>query len=149
FAKELESEKFRVALSARLAELPTETKIGMNALAPVERNGRLGLVMKNGTIAGFASGASREFTVSSPADRVRAMSEHSLGAKLATDMELAELRDMSVEQLERRLRGKPPLVVVRSLELDKAGEQGLHLGTFGQTLAGLKSAISLLSQAGV
>lgn len=149
FAKELESEKFRVALSARLAELPTETKIGMNALAPVERNGRLGLVMKNGGIAGFASGASGEFTVSSPADRVRAMSERSLGAKLATDIELAELREMSVEQLKARLRSKPPLVVVRSLELDKAGEQGLHLGTFDQTLALLKSAISLLSQAGI
>lgn len=47
FALELKREKYNVSLNARLAELPTDTVIGMNALAPVERNGRLRLVMKD------------------------------------------------------------------------------------------------------
>lgn len=147
--EELEREKWTATLGARLAELPTETKIGMNALAPVEKNGRLRIVMKNGGVTGFASGASSEFTVATPGDRVRAMSARSLGSKIAEDIELESLRDVSPADLKRRLAGKPPLVVVRSLELDKAGEHGLHLGTFDQTLVLLKSALSLLSQAGI
>ncbi|WP_437553169.1 BREX-6 system phosphatase PglZ [Sorangium sp. So ce367] len=147
-AEELRREKYRASLGARLAELPTETAIGMNALAPVERNGRLRPAMKDGKIDGFFAG---EFSVREPTERVRAMSQRSLHGPghNAEDIELEELQDLSLAQLKRRLGGKPPLVVVRSRELDTAGEHGLHLGTFDHTLALLKSAISLLSQAGV
>jgi len=147
-ALELRREKYRASLGARLAELPSETAIGMNALAPIERGGRLRPVMRDGKIAGFTAG---EFSVCDPAARVRAMSERSLPGpgQSAEDIELEELQDLSLTQLKRRLSGKPPLVVVRSRELDTAGEHGLHLGTFDHTLALLKSAISLLSQAGV
>jgi hypothetical protein len=145
FAAELKNEKFNVSLSPRFAELPTDTKIGMNALAPVERNGRLRLVVKKDGIEGFAAG---EYTVSDPASRVRAMSQRSVSG-IAEDIVLEEFQDLSLTQLKRRLSGKPALVVVHSRELDTAGEHGLHLGTFDQTLALLKSAISLLSQAGI
>ncbi|AUX22407.1 alkaline phosphatase [Sorangium cellulosum] len=148
-AQELQRERFRASLGARLAELPTETAIGMNALAPVERNGRLRpVVTKDDRLEGFFAG---EFRVCLPADRLRAMSQRSLSGPglCAEDLELEELQDMTLAQLRRRLGGKPRLVVVRSRELDTAGEHGLHLGTFDHTLALLKSAISLLSQAGV
>ncbi|WP_437310917.1 BREX-6 system phosphatase PglZ [Sorangium sp. So ce388] len=147
-AQELRREKYRASLGARLAELPTETSVGMNALAPVERNGRLRPAMKGGKIDGFVAG---EFSVCGPPDRVRAISQRSLAGpgQSAEDIELEELQDLSLTQLKRRLSGTPPLVVVRSRELDTAGEHGLHLGTFDHTLALLKSAISLLSQAGV
>ncbi len=56
FVQDLKRDKYNVSLSARLAELPTDTVIGMNALAPVERNGRLRLVMKKGDFVGFAAG---------------------------------------------------------------------------------------------
>jgi len=144
-AAELKREKYTVRLSPRLAELPTDTVIGMNALAPVAKSGRLRLVTtKQGRIAGFAAG---EFTVQSPETRVKAMSQRSV-VGLAEDIRLEEFQELSLTQLKRRLSGKPPLVVVRSRELDVAGEHGLHLGTFEQTLALLKTALSLLSQAG-
>ncbi|MFW6031477.1 MAG: BREX-6 system phosphatase PglZ, partial [Myxococcota bacterium] len=143
-AEELKKDKYRASLGARLAELPTITSVGMNALAPVERDGRLRLVMKNGAPSGFATG---EFTVSDPAGRVRAISQRSSKAP-AEDIELEAFQDLSPVQLKRRL-SKADLVVVRSRELDTAGEHGLHLGTFDQTMTLLKSALSLLPQAGV
>ncbi|WP_437737382.1 BREX-6 system phosphatase PglZ [Sorangium sp. So ce1335] len=147
-AEELRREKYRASLGARLAELPTETSIGMNALAPVERNGRLRPAMRDHKIEGFIAG---ESSVCNPPERVRAMSQRSLSgpAQSAEDIEFEEFQDLTLAQLKRRLSGKPPLVVVRSRELDTAGEHGLHLGTFDHTLALLKSSISLLSQAGV
>jgi len=144
-ADDLRTEKYRVSLGARLAELPTVTAIGMNALAPVERNGRLRLLSRDDKMIGFAAG---EFSVLDPATRLRAMTQRSLGSP-PEDFELEQFQELTVTQLKRRLSGKPPLVVVRSRELDTAGESGLHLGTFDHTLALLKSAISLLSQAGV
>ena len=140
FALDLKREKYNVSLSARLAELPTDTVIGMNALAPVERNGRLRLVMSKGSFAGFATG---EFTVSDPASRVRVMSQRSVSG-MAEDIKLEDFQDLSLTQLKRRLSGKPALVVVRSRDLDAAGEHGFHLGTFEQTLALLKSALSIV-----
>jgi len=144
-AQELKRDRFRIGLSARLAELPTDTAIGMNALAPTERSGRLRAVIKDGSIQGFYSG---EFAVCTPSARVQAMTSRSL-TSTAEDLELEEFNDLSLTQLKRRLAGKPGLVVVRSRELDTAGEHGLHLGTFDQTFRLLKSALSLLQQAGI
>ncbi len=144
-AQELKRDRYAVGLNARLAELPTDTVIGMNALAPVEHNGRLRLVMRDGNFAGFQTG---EYAVTDASSRIRAMSQRSVSG-IAEDIKLEELNDLSPIQLKRRLSGRPALVVVRSQELDTAGEHRFHLGTFERTLALLKSAISLLSQAGI
>lgn len=146
FAAQLEREKYRVRLDARLAELPTETAVGMNALAPVEESGRLKAVVRNGAIEGFQRKS--EFAVCDPSARVRAIGARSLG-QAPVDLELDAFSNMSLTQLKRQLAGKPSLIVVRSRELDTAGENNLHLGTFEHTLALIKSAISLLAQAGV
>jgi hypothetical protein len=140
---ELRREKFSVSLQAWLAELPTLTCVGMNALAPVAKNGRLRLAFDGEKLNGLRH---QEYAVRLPADRVRAMRERS-GSAL--DLELDEVSTLSSAQLKTRLGAKPGLIVVRSRELDDAGEVGLHLGTFEHTLALLKSAVSLLQQAGV
>jgi hypothetical protein len=142
---DLQKEKYRVSLSPRLAELPTITAVGMNALAPVERDGRLEPVLAKGNLTGFRS---IEFVVSSPATRLRAISQRSL-QDTAEDIELEDFQDLTLTQLKRRLSGKPPLIAVRSRELDTAGEHNLHLGSFDHSLALIKSALSLLAQAGV
>jgi hypothetical protein len=144
-ALELAKEKYSVHLTPRLAELPTETAVGMNVLAPVERENRLRPVIKAGSIKGFMAG---EVQVCAPADRVRTISQRSLGST-AEDIELEQFQELSLIQLKRRLSTKPKLVIVRSREIDTAGEHGLHLGTFHQSLALIKSALSLLQQAGV
>src|SRR5690606_32682860 len=81
--------KYQTDLKPRLAELPTITAVGMNALAPVERNGRLRPVFKNGSLAGFGT---QEFAVCDPRQRVRAMSDRSLTAP-AEDLELEEFQN--------------------------------------------------------
>ena len=48
-ALQVECERARVELRPRLAELPTTTAIGMNALAPVARGGRMTLLASGGT----------------------------------------------------------------------------------------------------
>jgi len=144
-AQELAKDKYIVQLTPRMAELPTDTVVGMNVLAPVEQAGRLRPVIKAGSLKGFFSG---EVQVCTPADRVRAISQRSLGST-AEDIELEQFQELSLVQLKRRLSAKPKLVIVRSREIDTAGEHGLHLGTFHQSLALIKSALSLLQQAGV
>lgn len=144
FAEQLRKEKYKVELGARLAELPTDTSVGMNALAPVDDGAALRAVVKNGSIEGFRR---KEFAVCQPKDRVRAIGDQSLG-KDPVDLELEKLGDVSLDTLKRKLAGQK-LVVVRSRDLDTAGENNLHLGTFEQTLVQLKSAVALLSQAGI
>jgi len=144
-AEELTREKYRVTLTARLAELPSVTAVGMNALAPVEKDGRLRAVMSNGDITGFSAG---EFHVCAPEDRVRAMGRRSLDATGVVDLQLEHFHSTSLTELKRKIAGKS-LVVVRSLDLDTAGESELHLSTFERTLMQLKSALTMLSQAGV
>jgi hypothetical protein len=46
----------RAAAPARLAELPTVTAVGMNALAPVASNGRCGRRSSTGRSLGFRRG---------------------------------------------------------------------------------------------
>jgi hypothetical protein len=143
-AAELEREKFRVTLRARLAELPTVTAVGMNALAPVEQGGRLRAVQaSDGAILGFSAGS---FRVTTPDKRVEAVRQRTGDV---ADLELDEVVAMPLDKLKAALRSKPRVVVVRSRELDDAGEVGLHLATFDHLLALLKSAVSLLSQAGI
>src|SRR5436190_346979 len=55
-AEELQGAGTQVDLRARLAELPTITSVGMNALAPVAMNGRLALAGKAGFVGLQAAG---------------------------------------------------------------------------------------------
>ncbi len=142
---DLRRERFQVTLRPKLAELPTETIVGMNALAPVQAAGRLRLVQKDGAPAGFRAGG---LLVAQPKERVRTISD-AVQSGAPVDLELEAFADMTLTQLKRTLQQKPALVVVRSRELDTAGEHGLHLGTFDQTLTLLRSAVLLLSQANV
>jgi hypothetical protein len=130
-----------VDLKPRLAELPTITSVGMNALAPVAQNGRL-------TVAGeFGGFKSSEFTVRTPDDRKRAMGLRSAG-KNAVLMKLAEVCEMATPELTRKVKPHP-LVVVHSKEIDDAGEANIGLPTFESTLSQIKAAWHHLQLAGV
>jgi hypothetical protein len=142
-AEDLKRDKFVVSLQPRLAELPTITSVGMNALAPVEKQGRLELAFDGDKLSGLRNQA---YAVKAPSDRVRAMRER---CGSALDFELDALATLNTKELKQSLGSKPGLIVVRSRELDDAGEVGLHLGTFDQTLTQLRSAVALLQQAGV
>ncbi|MBK8937960.1 MAG: BREX-6 system phosphatase PglZ [Polyangiaceae bacterium] len=142
--EELGRGRAEVSLRARLAELPTITAIGMNALPPVERDGRLRLVWQSGSPAGFHAG---ELAVTAPAARIRVMQQRVSGGAVH-DLQLEAFDTLTLQQAKRLLVGKR-LVVVRSRELDDAGESGMHLSAFDRTLGTLRAAIQLLTDAGV
>ena len=130
-----------VDLKARLAELPTVTSVGMNALAPVVQGGRLQVA---GTFGGFKAG---EFTVRSPDDRARAIGLRTAG-KQALLLKLSEVCDAEPDQLRKRI-ASARVVVVHATELDDAGEANVGPATFELTLRQLRSAWAQLQKAGV
>lgn len=143
-AEDLKRDKYVITLQPRLAELPTITAVGMNALAPAQSRGRLQVVGQAGEIKCLGT---QEFQIKDPDSRVRAMTNR-LGATVE-GIPLEDFLVLNLGQLKKRLSNKARLVVVHSQELDSAGENKLHLSTFEHTLSLLKSALSLLRQAGV
>jgi hypothetical protein len=145
-ADELRGETVTVELKARLAELPTITSVGMNALAPVARDGKLEpAVFGKGEIRGFRSG---DFTVNDLETRARAMGKRSIG-ETARHEELADVVDATPRTLKEWVTKGPKLIVVAGLEVDGAGEAGFGLATFEHTLRQVRNAWHKLSAAGV
>jgi hypothetical protein len=135
-----------VDLRGRLAELPTLTVIGMNALAPVARDGKLDAVGTNvGALRGFRTGS---FAVHDPQSRARAMGERAIG-ETARLVKLADVVDATARKLSEWVKKGPRLLVVHGLEIDDAGEAGFGLATFEQTLRQIRAAWHHLSVAGV
>lgn len=133
-------------LRPRLAELPTITAVGMNALAPVARNGRLhiALASDSGGVRGFQTG---EFRVSDPESRRRAMHDR-VGGGTCPWLTLDQVVNGDSASLKRSI-AQARLVVVHSTEIDNAGEKGVGLAAFDQALQQLRAAWRLLREAGV
>ncbi|HVJ90606.1 MAG TPA: BREX-6 system phosphatase PglZ [Labilithrix sp.] len=149
-AKDLEAEMkgagITVELSARLAELPTITSVGMNVLAPVTSGEKVFPVfVKEDKLDGFRCG---EFTVNSPESRARAIGQKVSGQAVPL-WKLADVRTMSTTSLQKKVKEAPRVIVVHSLEFDDAGEKGFGPATFETTLQHIREAWLHLSQAGV
>lgn len=140
-AEELAGGGTAVDLKPRLAELPTITAVGMNALAPVAVAGRL-------TVAGVFKGfKTNEFTVQSPEDRVRVMGQRT-ASRSALYLKLAEVAEKTTGELTRKLKSHQ-LAVIHSREIDDAGEANVGLPTFEATLRQIKAAWHHLQLAGI
>ena len=133
-----------VQLKARLAELPTVTTVGMNVLAPVSNNGRLRPAMKDEKVLGFSTG---EFRVSDPESRRRAMADR-VGGATCPLLTLDEVLGRDAASLKLAI-SRARLVVVHSLEIDLAGENGVGPNVFESVLQRLRAAWQLLREAGV
>ena len=132
-----------IELGARLAELPTITAVGMNALAPVADRGRLRPVIRDAKIQGLAQG---EYQVLVPEHRRRAMHDRVGG----TDCPLYTLPEILARDAESLRHGisRAKLVVVHVDAIDSAGEKGNGLRVFDQVLQSLRAAWNLLREAG-
>lgn len=132
-------------LAPRLAELPSLTAVGMNALAPVAAGGRLRPVLgKDGAITGFKTG---EFRVTGPDERKRAMHER-VGGTTCPWLSLDAVLDRDETALKNTIK-QARLVVVHSQEIDKAGENGAGPAVFDGTMQKLRGAWHRLRDAGV
>jgi hypothetical protein len=132
-----------VDLKPRLAELPTITSVGMNALAPVAQGDRLTVAGAGDSFKGFRAG---EYTVKTPGDRSRAMGMRTSG-RPGLLIDLADLCDRTPETL-KKLKDHT-VVVVHSTEIDDAGEANLGVHTFEATLRQLRAAWHHLQGAGI
>jgi len=131
-------------LDARLAELPTITSIGMNALAPVSDAGALKLEFDSkGGFAGFSTGM---FRVNDPESRKRAMRDR-VGGDTCPSLALSEVLDRDVASLKKSI-ARAKLVIVHSQEIDEAGEKGAGPAVFDTALQKLRTAWQLLRDAG-
>ncbi len=133
-----------VQLSARLAELPTVTEVGMNVLAPVVEQGRLQIEMANGKVRGFRSG---EFRVSTKETRQRAMQAR-VGGPACPFLEVEDVVSRDVTSLKKAI-ARAKLIIVHSIEIDKAGENGAGTSVYASALQRLRAAWRLLRDAGV
>ena len=133
-----------VSLRPRLAELPSVTEVGMNALAPMARGGRLSAHVHKGKFAGFSTG---EFRVNTRALRVRAMRER-VGGNACPGPTMAEVLASDAKALRRSI-AQAKLIVVHAPEIDEAGEAGLGLKVFDEALQHIVNAWKLLREAGV
>ncbi len=139
-----ETKTAEVTVTARLAELPTITEVGMNALAPVARAGKLTVDYKNGKILGFRVG---ELRVDGPEDRRRAIHER-LGGDACPKLSLEEVGDRDAASLRKSL-ARAKAVVIHCEGIDKAGEKGVGLAVFERELQNLRAAWRVLYEAGV
>ncbi len=133
-----------ITLRPRLAELPTVTEVGMNALAPVHDGGALHPEVKGGSLKGFQQGAFRVFD---PKTRQKAMHQR-VGGTQCPWMKLGDVLARDEKKLKETV-SKARLLVVHSLEIDNAGEKGLGPSAFDHALQDLKAAWRLLRDAGV
>lgn len=134
----------KVVLEARLAELPTVTQIGMNALAPVADRGTLRPAVSGSGIDGFGTG---EFRVCDPKTRKRAMHDR-IGGDTCPWLTLEEVLSRESTSLKQAV-ARARLVVVHSQEIDNAGEKGVGPTVFEHALRRLRAAWGLLREAGV
>jgi len=150
--RELEKTPATLAtLEARVAELPTLTAVGMNALAPTAiMSGTTPLlrpVIAEGAtrigIEGFTTGS---YQVTGRPKRWQAMKDRAGGTGI--DMSLEEVVASDVAALKKQV-AKARLVIVHSLELDDAGESGVGTMVFDQVLQKLRAAWRLLRDADV
>jgi len=119
--RRLQKDKGKCELTARLAELPTITPIGMNALLPVETNERLhpAFDKKKGQFIGFRIG---EKLINGPAQRKKLLESISDYPVKWTSPK--DIISKSSKDLKTHLK-KARLVVVHCLDIDEAGENGL------------------------
>lgn len=131
-------------LKPRLAELPTETFVGMNAIPPVARDGRLTPAWTAGGMTGFRTG---EFAVTTPDDRRKAISQR-VGMTPVPGLKLDQVIGATPEMLRDEIKGAK-VVVVHSREIDSAGHAGVGISHFDLLVGQLVAAFHRLNAAGV
>lgn len=139
-----ESKTSDVVLKARLAELPSVTEVGMNALAPVVRGDKLAIDLRDDKILGFRAGT---FRIDGPESRRRAILER-VGGATCPSLSLEDVLGRSATSLRQTI-ARAKLVVIHAEGIDKAGEKGVGLAVFERELQNLRAGWRLLYEAGV
>lgn len=150
FLELLGADRKAAKLRPYLAELPSVTEVGMNALAPVVRAGKLRPkfvgkgAAKSKRFKGFTTG---EFVVHNPETRKTAMGQRTRGAT-CPKLALGKLLRLTTRQLVDTIK-QAQLIIVHSVQIDAVGEKGAGLSVFSSELLRLRKAWQLLRSVGV
>jgi len=142
-ASRLASTGAKVEVGAARATPPTITPVGMAALT-VTAADSFSVELSNNDLVPTVRGSAVQ-TVPQRRDRLRAVHSH------VVDMTLDDAATESEQSLQRKLKGAD-LVLVRSTEIDAAGERGQLAGgwqVFTNTLSLIGRVVLRLKQAGV
>lgn len=142
----LEESSFKPTITPIFAELPTITSVGMNALVPSEMQGALEpLIDKDKkSIRGFKTG---NRNVSSVNDRKLILKE--ISKKIVEWISLDDLH-RNYRDIESKVKSTD-LLVIHSLEIDEAGENGFlskGFDFFEDTISKIKIGIERLRESG-
>lgn len=140
--RDLLREALDLVLAPAVAALPSITPVGMAALLPGAAAG-FTVVEHAGGIAGAVEGA----PLGSSADRMQYLRGRVPGAK---DLRLSQVLDATQGKLRNDVDG-PPLLVIRSQEIDESGEGGSAgaRALFGAVVHNLARAVRKLASAGI
>lgn len=139
-----------VRLRARLAELPSVTEIGMNALAPIARAGKLSPLLagsKTKPARRFEGFAAANYQVKTPEHRRKAIATRA-GGVACPSFAIDDLLRMTAAELRLSLR-QAKLALVLSTRIDSTGEKGDGPNVFSGELLRIRAAWQLLREAGV
>lgn len=138
-----------IRLDARLAELPTVTEVGMNALAPMADGTKLNVAFtsRSASKSSIAGLRTNELLVNGPETRRKAMHAR-VGGSTCPLFKLDELWQRDTTSLRKAI-ARARLIVVHSESIDKAGESGVGASVFDKELQRLRAAWRVLREAGV
>ncbi|ETR74234.1 MAG: PglZ domain protein [Candidatus Magnetoglobus multicellularis str. Araruama] len=143
--QELQSIFTQLDISVMLAELPTITAVGMNALVPVVKDGNMSTIFdKKGTISGFQGG---ERQVINHDNRHKTLQDHA-GVETSW-IKLNDLLSFTEKKLKKYFNQE--LLVVTAQDIDKMGESGAlsyGINYFEKGITRLKTAILKVTEKG-
>jgi len=141
---EAEATATTVRLAPRLAELPSDTSVGMNVLAPVVRAGRLEAVVDSRGVTGFRAGGA---AVCGTKARRKAFRMRS-GSERCPSFSVEEVLASEPAKLAERMQ-RAALVLVSCDDIDRAGEHGAGPQAFPSAMQRIAAAWRRLRDAGI
>ena len=133
-----------ISLKPYFCELPSNTNVGMNILAPVVQGGQIELVMSNGKIS--CPNSPNGFQVRTLEHR-RLTIKEAIGGQSSPEISIQEIFESDLTGLRKKF-SHSNIAVIPYLGIDKAGEQNDGPNKFPDALRILRKAWEKLRDAG-
>ncbi len=138
------SDQDQYSLKPYFAELPSNTNVCMNLLAPVVQGDQVELVMKNGEIE-CVQGTSG-YQIRTPEHRRQAI-KTSVGGSTCPAITVQEILDLDLTDIRKKF-SHSKVAMIPYIGIDKAGEQNNGAKKFPDTLRKLRKTYQKLRKAG-
>lgn len=134
-----------VWLKPYFCELPSNTNVGMNLLAPATQGGQIELVMSNDKIQCIQSNTG--YQIRTPENRRFAIKE-AIGGQSSPQISIQEIFESTINGLRKKF-SHSSIIVVPYVGIDKAGENNEGPNKFSDALRILRKAWERLREVGI